>query len=406
MGDDRVDVLIVGAGMIGATLACALSGHGLRVVLLDKSMPDTEIPEKYDLRVSAIGLGSQRVFERLAVWSDIAGARISPFEHMFVWDAGSAGSIEFDAARIGVPYLGHIIENRIISSALVRRLAHQPDVVLRYPAPVTDITAGPNRIVARLADRDIEADLLVGADGSSSTVRCLLGIPARSDSYAQSAIVAYVETELPHRRTAWQRFLPSGPLAFLPLADGASSIVWSVDQPLAERLLGMSDAEFAAELERAFEQRLGRIVSVGPRQAFPLRRVNAISDVGPRSVLIGDAAHTVHPLAGQGANLGIADAAALAEVLVAAHRRGRDIGGAPVLRHYARWRKSENGLMLDALHGLKSLFGAQAGLIRGLRGVGLTLTDRSGPLKNAIIRRAVGVSGDLPRLVRGHPLNG
>jgi len=391
--------------MIGATLACALSGHGLRVVVLDRCVPDTRLPEDYDLRVSAFGLGSQRVFERLGVWPDIARARVSPFESMSVWDADSSGSIEFEAARIGVPCLGHIIENRIVTGALIRRLALQADVVLRYPVELTDLTPGPTRIVARLADREIEADLLIGADGSSSVVRSKLGIPAQSDSYAQSAIVARVETAIPHGRTARQRFLPSGPLAFLPLADGASSIVWSVDEPLTERLLAMDDERFAVELERAFDHRLGQIVAVGPRQAFPLRRVNAVSDVGPRSVLIGDAAHTVHPLAGQGANLGIADAAALAEVVVAARRRGRDIGGESVLRHYARWRKSENRLMRDVLHGLKYLFGAEAGIIRRLRGAGLTLTDRSGPVKNAIIRRAVGLSGDLPKLVRGQPLD-
>jgi len=404
--DDRVDVLIVGAGMIGATLANALSGHGMRIVVLDKSVPDIRVPDTYDLRVSALGLGSQRVFERLGVWADIVGTRVSPFQSMYVWDAGSNGSIEFDAARIGVPCLGHIIENRVVTGALIRRLSHQADVVLRSPAELTGITARPISIIARLTDREIEADLLVGADGSSSAVRSELGISVRTDSYDQSAIVARVETAIPHGQVARQRFLPSGPLAFLPLADGACSIVWSVDEPLAEKLLALDDDQFAAELGRAFEHRLGDIVAVGPRHAFALRRLNAVSDVGPRSVLIGDAAHTVHPLAGQGANLGIADAAALAEVVVAARRRGRDIGGDSVLRHYARWRNSENRLMLDLLHGLKHLFGTESAVLRQLRGAGLTLTDHSGPVKNAIIRRAVGLSGDLPRLVRGHPLSG
>ncbi len=404
--DDRVDVLIAGAGMIGATLANALSGHGLRVVVLDKNVPDMRMPDTYDLRVSALGLGTQRIFERLGVWADMKRVRVSPFQAISVWDADSDGTIEFHAADIGVPYLGHIVENQVVTAALLGRVAGHEDVVLRCPAELLGVEPRPDGVVARLADREIHAELLVGADGSQSAVRTALAIPVHAEAYAQSAIVARVETSEPHRQAARQRFLASGPLAFLPLADGACSIVWSVDDPLGDTLLALDDAAFAERLGAAFEHRLGAITAVGTRRAFPLKRAEAGSDVGPRTVLLGDAAHTVHPLAGQGANLGIADAAALAEVLLDAHRRGRAIGGDAVLRHYARWRQSENRLMIDALHGLKLLFASRSAAVRALRGAGLCLTDRSGPIKNAIMRRAVGLSGDLPRLARGQPLAG
>lgn len=406
MSTDRFDVVVVGAGIVGATLANALCGSGLRIALLDKSAPPRYRPDTYDLRVSAIALASERVFKTVGVWAEIAARRISPFRKICVWDAGSNGSIEFDAAQIGVSHLGHIVENNLITCMLHERLSRHEHVVVINRAVTRTVSAAENHVTVELeGDGQIEATVLVGADGSSSWVRGALGIEADTASYAQRAIVAQVSTSEFHNHVAWQRFLASGPLAFLPLADGTCSIVWSCNDSLADKLLAMGDPEFAEELARAFENRLGEIVTVGPRQSFPLIRLHAQNYTHTRSVLIGDAAHTVHPLAGQGANLGIADAAALAEVIIQARNRRRDIGAFPTLRRYERWRKSENRLMLDILHALKLMFGSELLPVRRVRGIGLRMVDAAGPLKHVIMRQAMGLSGDLPRLARGQSLS-
>jgi len=250
---------------------------------------------------------------------------------------------------------------------------------------------------------DVSAQVVVGADGAVSWVRNTVGLPQDKADYLQQGIVCQVSTELPHRHTAWQRFLATGPLAFLPLAGGDCSIVWSCDEPLAQELLALNDEEFTQRLQLASDNVLGGIEHVGPRLAFPLRRAHAHSYVSQRAVLIGDAAHTVHPLAGQGANLGIADAATLAEVLLQAEASGRDIGATRALRRYERWRKGENLLMLTVLDGLQRLFAQRNPVVRTLRGLGLNVTNNCGWLKDELAARAMGRHGDLPRLARGLP---
>ncbi len=397
------DLVIAGGGMVGSTLACALRDADLKIALLESAPLERIRPgEETDLRVSAINRASQRIFAAVGAWSDMTAWRVSPFRDMRVWDAGGFGQIHFDSATLGEPLLGWIIENRVIQYALLERVRQLPAVDLLCPAALETAwpeDAGGWRV--RLIDgREFTTRLLVGADGAQSKVRELAEIDTRGWSYHQKALVANVRTAEPHQETAWQRFLPTGPLAFLPLHDGRCSIVWSTTPEQADQLLALDEYNFAQALTEAFERRLGEIVQVGPRGAFPLRLQHTRAYVKPGLALIGDAAHVVHPLAGQGVNLGLLDAATLAEVLLDGLAAGHEVGALRVLRRYERWRKSDNLPMLGIMDGFKRLFGNSLPPVRLLRNLGLNLTDAAGPLKNAMARRAMGLEGDLPKLAR------
>lgn len=396
------DIAIVGAGMVGATLACALAGSGLRIALVEAAPPPADWPPgTVDMRVSALTAASRQIFQRLGVWPAMTELGVSPFERMRVWDAGGAGSIRFDCADVGEAQLGHIVENRVMQRVLFARAVGFAHVTVYCPAGVGALTPLENRVRIELTDGVVvDARLVVGADGAASRVRQLAGIGTRGWSYDQQALVATVATERPHEATAWQRFLPQGPLAFLPLRDGRSSIVWSTAPARARELLQLPDADFQAQLADAFEHRLGAIAAVSGRGAFPLRLQHAHAYVAPRVALVGDAAHTIHPLAGQGVNLGLLDAAALAEVVLDAHAAGADIGAHGVLRRYERWRKGDNLQMMLAMDAFKRAFGSGLPLLRVARNLGLDLVDAATPLKHAVIRRAMGLRGDLPRLAR------
>lgn len=411
--DYDYDIIIMGGGLVGATLACALGrpsmGHGApRVAVVEAAPPaDDWDPETYELRVSAITCASQRIFTALGVWPDIARRRVCPFREMQVWDATGSGTIHFDSADIGESTLGHIIENRVMQLALWEGMQRCENVELLCPASLESLSIDGDSARVQIDDgRSFTARLLVGADGSASRVRELAGIASRGWSYDQQAVVATVSVSAGHHETAWQRFLPDGPLAFLPLRDNHCSIVWSTSPEQAAALLEMEDEAFLEALQESFGDRLGRMESVGPRGAFPLRLQHAEQYVMPRVALVGDAAHTVHPLAGQGVNLGLADAACLAEVLFDGGRTGRDPGALRVLRRYERWRKGDNVGMALTMDGFKRLFGSRAPGVRWLRNTGLSLTDAAQPVKNLIMRHAMGMSGDLPRLSRGRGLSG
>lgn len=399
------DVAIVGAGMAGATLACALGDSGLRVALIDRARPPLSWKDAgHDLRVSAISHASQRIFETLDVWSRMQARRISPYREMEVWDAGGQGRIHFDSADLGEPVLGHIIENRVTVAGLHERLAELPVEVL---APVSLHRLSWDADYMYLEQDDgqrLAARLVVGADGGRSWVRDRAGIAVRGWDYDQRALVTTVRPAESHQETAWQRFLPAGPLAFLPLLDNHCSIVWSTGNEHSEALLAMSEEAFAQELEAAFESRLGRIEWVGPRAALPLRFLHANAYVRPRLALIGDAAHTIHPLAGQGINLGLTDAAALAEVISEAAAARQNIGSIAVLRRYERWRNADNLAMLAAMDGFKRLFGSELSPVRWARNLGLNITHTVLPIKHLLMRQAIGISGEMPKLSRGIPL--
>jgi 2-polyprenylphenol 6-hydroxylase len=397
---DPQDVLIVGGGMAGATLACALGLQGLRVTVVEAREPERSgTASDYDLRVSALSPGSEQILRALDAWPAGEGTRLCPYRRMHVWDAGSRGEIHFDCVEVNEPRLGYIVEHRVVQRALLARLKQIEEIRWRCPDALRGFEIDQESVQAELESGErIAARLLVGADGSRSRVRELASIVFQARDYHQSAVVATVGTERSHAFTAWQRFLPDGVLAFLPLADGRCSIVWSTSEARAQFLAATDDESFSNALAEAFDYRLGRIISASARAVFPLRGGQADPYVKPRVALIGDAAHSIHPLAGQGANLGLMDAATLAEVLVGARR---DLGSVRLLRRYERARKGENVAMMFAMEGFQSLFTRRALVWRALRGLGLNFTDAVAPVKHQFMRHAMGLAGERPRLARG-----
>lgn len=394
---DRLDVVIAGGGVVGATLACALGGAGVRVALIEAQVPAPFLPESpLDARVLAISPGSQHLFQALGIWPQVVRKRSCPYRFMRVWDAGGSGEIHFDSTELGEPHLGIIVENSVLQAALFERLATLETVRVVAPDALATFIVTETGVQITLASSEIfSARLLVGADGAESKVRQQAGIVFAARDYGQWGIVATVSTACPHRYTAWQRFLPSGPLAFLPLSDGSSSIVWSVDQGQAQQLLAMKPEDFEAALGRAFDYCLGPVRLVSARAAFPLRGGQAESYVADRIALIGDAAHVIHPLAGLGANLGITDAAVLAAVLIESRR---DVGSLRVLRRYARARRGENLVIQRAMEGFKWLFAQQAWPIRWVRNRGLDATSAVGPVKRQFMHQAMGLGSVQPVL--------
>jgi 2-octaprenylphenol hydroxylase len=396
------DLLVVGGGMVGAAFALACAGKGLAIGLVEARPPQRHWPRgEVDLRVSALSRASQRMLERLGAWGRIADLGASPYRRMHVWDGIGGAAITFDSADLGQPDLGHIVENRAIQLALWERLEQAPDLSLIAPASIAELVRGQETSRVVLGEgRILETRLLVAADGRDSLIRELAGISTRGWDYDQRAIVANVRPDQWHEETAWQRFLPTGPLALLPLADGRCSIVWSVTEGRAQELVAMDDTRFSEALTDASEGRLGRIRVDGPRAAVPLRLQHADRYVEPGLALIGDAAHAIHPLAGQGVNLGFLDAAELAVALDLALGHRRDIASTWTLRRYERARRGDNMAMLLAMDAFKRTFGSRFPPVVAARSLGLALTDRLRPLKGLFMERALGLGEGLPPLAR------
>ncbi|MES9941215.1 MAG: UbiH/UbiF/VisC/COQ6 family ubiquinone biosynthesis hydroxylase [Candidatus Thiodiazotropha sp. 6PLUC2] len=395
------DLLIVGGGMVGSALACAMADAGFDVCIVDLREPARSWPQQeVDLRVSALTRASQRILENLKAWTRMTEMRVSPYSKMEVWDAGGNGRIRFSAAEIGEIDLGHIVENRVTQLALWERLESYPNVRISFPERVSSLDLSQVPEVVLQSGERLTAKLIVAADGRDSEVRHLADIATKGWDYDQHAIVATIKPERFHQHTAMQRFMSSGPLALLPIDDGRCSIVWSTSPTQAEVLMALDDADFCEELTQASESVLGDILEVGPRGIFPLRLEHAETYIQPGLALIGDAAHAMHPLAGQGVNLGLMDAMTLVDVLTDARRAGRPIGSMSTLRRYERARKGANIAMLGAMDGFKRLFSNEVPPLKLLRNLGLNLADRSGFLKQQLIRRALGVIGDRPRLAR------
>lgn len=392
-------ILIAGGGPVGLTVAALLAAD-------PRTAPDTSIrvvewqpgvawdPDVTDARVYALSRASQRTLDSLGLWQRILRRRASPYRNMRVWEGDGGGanaSIEFASADIGEPDLGHIVEDSLLRTTLLEYLAACRDVRVTFSASIESVRSASGGIEARLSDGDaMVASLIVAADGGESRVRSLLGLPVAACDPEQSALVAHVESELPHGETALQRFLPTGPLAFLPLADGRSSIVWSMPTAEADRLTALPDTRFLGALQEASGDVLGRLGPISARTRFALKTVHAHRYCVPGAVLAGDAAHSVHPLAGQGMNLGLLDAACLAEELGRARQRGNGYGDLAVLRRYERRRKGDNVTMLlsfDALDRLFRLPGAAA----PLRMFGLGAVDRTPAAKRFLMRRALGL---------------
>lgn len=404
---EPVDVLVVGAGMAGLAFAAALQHSGLRIVVVDPVWPDApeQWPHSVDPRVSALSSASQTLLQALGAWDVIAAQRFSPYQAMEVWDGDGTASIALDGESLGESQLGVIVENRVIVQGLLSCLT---DTVKRIVAGLAAVESGEEGCRVRLSDGQVFAPaLLVGADGARSLVREQVGLRTRRWSYEQAAVVTTVQTELPHGEVARQVFRSSGPLAFLPLPEMVEglagrhcSIVWSLDEAAAEAVMQWDDAEFCARLAQAFEGRLGEVEQADRRFSFPLHQLHAVDYVRPGVALIGDAAHVIHPLAGQGINLGFLDAAVLAEEVAGAVARGLAPGEYLMLRRFQRRRKPHNLATMAAMEGFKRLFGASHWSAGVVRNAGMRWVDRQAGVKSVLIGQAMGLTGDLPALAR------
>jgi 2-polyprenylphenol 6-hydroxylase len=396
-------IVIVGGGMVGLVLACALAQANLPVTVVESNMPELQWDNTQpDARVSAINAVSQQILVNLGVWDKIDPAAYTPLRALQVWDSTGGGAIHFDSADIGEPQLGFIIENRALVKALWEHAAKLYPITLLSSRQPHKIIHSPLQLQLYLEDQSIlPAQLIVGADGGHSWVREEMGVNSLERPYEQQAVVAVAHTVRPHQNTGWQSFLPAGPLGVLPLADNqTTAIVWSNDHVEAQRLIGLSAIDFNSELSSALNHRLGAMTLMNAPKVIPLIMRHAEEYVQPRLALVGDAAHTIHPLAGQGVNLGFLDAATLAQVIVEARQKQQDIGSLRVLQRYQRWRKGANTIMLTAMSGFKELFARNETWVTQLRSHGLNLTNKSAFLKNCIMRYAIGRQGDLPELAK------
>ena len=385
------DVAVVGAGMVGAALALRLADAGFDVAVVEaREPPPWRMEDDVDLRVVAMAPSSVEFLDRVGAWKNIAASRANAYTRMHVWDAAAPGTLSFDAKEQGESALGYIVENRLTQSVLWNSLK-QANVALRVPANVVSLdTDAERRIIALDDGTTLSARLVVAADGAESALRKMAGIDVHERSYDQRALVAHVTTERAHESTAWQRFLPNATLAFLPLGDGRSSIVWSAPAEDVERLLALDDAAFCRELGAAFDFRLGNITATTKRVAIPLRLLLAKRYVASRLALAGDAAHVVHPLAGQGVNLGLRDAAELCAALIDARDAKRDFAADFVLRRYERRRRSDDSLSAYAFDTIQRVFGSDLTPLAIARGTALSIIDRSPPLKKLFARHAAG----------------
>lgn len=396
-------IVIIGGGMVGLVMAAALARANLPVTVVESRQPILHWePQSFDARVSAINLVSQRILSNLGIWPQLAASACAPLRGLQVWDHQAGGEIAFDGAEIGAAQLGFIVENRALIKALWEHLQTLPQVTLLCPRQPSQLIQDESGLQLQLDDQSrIAAELVIGADGAESWVRAQMQIPLQERSYEQQALIAVVKTEKPHQNIGWQSFLTTGPLGVLPLADAhQTAIVWSNTIEAAQRLLALSSVELNRELSLALDNRLGAMTALTELKMLPLIMRHATDYVQPRLALIGDAAHTIHPLAGQGVNLGLLDAAVLAQVIAEARQKHHDIGSLRVLRQYQRWRKGDNTLMLLAMRGFKELFGSASPWVAQLRSQGLNLTNHLGFIKNCIMHYASGQQSDLPDLAK------
>ena len=402
------DIVISGAGMVGLAMAGALADSGLSVALIDPQTPqdslqsflDTRTLADFDSRVSALTPASQAFLDRIGAWPLIEDVRVCPYYDMRVWEADGTGAIHFNADELHVPCLGHIVENRLVTAALATVLATKDNTSFLTGKGLTDLEAGPEgdyRILHLTDGTTLSCGLLIGADGARSKVRELVGFRTRNWHYNHHALVCTVNSEAPHQHTAWQRFMTTGPVACLPLflpgqeTQHYSSIVWSCEPAMAAELQAASAPTFATRLAGALEHRLGAFSQVSKLHSFPLHQQHATQYVRNGIALVGDAAHTIHPLAGQGVNLGLADVTCIDRVIRAALARGEPWSCEQVLSRYQRERKPANLGMMLGMEGFKRAFGSNDLLLRWLRNTGLKLADRVSPLKHELVQRAMGI---------------
>ncbi len=400
------DVVIVGGGMVGAAVACSLGGSDLKVAVIERALPEEfEAAQPHDLRISALSIASKNILETVGAWKGVLSRRSCPFKRMRVWE--TAGDTEFNSDDINYPELGYIVENRITQLALLERLVEFDNIELIAPANIKTInysgSEGPS--ILELEDgSELQTSLLVAADGGNSRVRQTVGLGVNSWDYKQHAMVIYIETEYGQQDITWQRFVPSGPQAFLPLTGHYGSIVWYNSADEVRRLKTLSNEDLIAELTATFPGCLGKVNQVLGVASFPLKRQHAQQYVKPGVVLVGDAAHMINPLAGQGVNIGLLDAAALGEVLIDAHAKGENIDDITVLKRYENMRRNENLRMMTVMDVFYRVFSNEIFPVKFFRNLGLGLAERILPAKNKVMRMAMGLEGNLPKLARGKTL--
>jgi 2-octaprenyl-6-methoxyphenol hydroxylase len=410
MADARhdYDIVIVGGGLVGASLGVALAAGGLSAALLEAVPYGRPDQPSFDDRSVALGLGSKRIFEALGVWRRIPAVDAAPILNIHISDRGLFGFARLDRRDLGVEALGYVVANRALGAALAAVLAESSALTLIAPATLTALDVAADGVsvgIDRNGRREtLTARLVVAADGGDSTVRALAGIEARRTGYRQSALVANVGLARDHAGTAYERFTSSGPLAMLPMADRRCAVVWTLAPEAAEAAAALPDDAFLLKLQAAFGGRLGAFLRVGRRQVYPLALTRVRELTRPRLALIGNAAHTVHPVAGQGFNLGLRDVALLAELLSAAHTAGRDPGDAALLADYAAQRRRDNLVVSGFTDGLVRVFSNDFLPLAVARNLGLIAVDLLPPLKRGLMRRTMGLAGRLPRLARGLPL--
>ena len=404
------DVAIAGGGLVGASLALALAPLGLRIALVEAVASGSVEHPSFDERTTALANGTVRVFRSLDVWRHMQ-REATAIRRIHVSEQGRFGVARIDAAEQGLEALGYVLPNRVIGAALWEGLRRVSGVETFAPAKVTTTALASDRRTLGI-ERDgetfeIEARLVVAADGARSVIREQSGVAAEHWEYGQTAIIATLTTQRFHDHVAYERFTPDGPIAVLPLADGRCGIVWTRRPEEAVRTLALSDDEFLVELQAAFGYRLGRLLRIGTRHSYPLALSRSERHVAPRLAIVGNAAQSLHPIAGQGFNLGLRDAASLAEVIADAMAAGgTDVGDDATLRAYASWRDEDRQRIVAFTDGLVRLFGSPLGPLRGLRSLGLLAFDAFPPAKAAMARLSVGAAGRIPRLARGVPLAG
>ncbi|MBT3237570.1 MAG: UbiH/UbiF/VisC/COQ6 family ubiquinone biosynthesis hydroxylase [Rhodospirillaceae bacterium] len=400
----KADVLIAGGGLVGGTLACALAMGGFRVAVVDSQDPKEGLDAEFDGRASAIALSSKRVLDGLGLWAHIE-PDAGPIGDIRVSDGDSLFFLHYDHKDIGDEAFGYMVENRTLRRALAERFTSLDNIALLAPARVKDLDRTPGQVRATLEDgRCIEAGLIVGAEGRNSPTRDAAGIKLTRWSYHQTGIVCTVAHEHSHENIAHEHFLPAGPFAILPLPGNRASIVWTEKSDLAPAIMALDNDGFLSELKTRFGDFLGDIEVVGPRWAYPLSLQYAGRATDQRLVLVGDASHGMHPIAGQGLNMGLRDVAALAEVMTDARRLGLDPGDGVILDQYERWRRFDNTLMLAMTDFLNRLFSNDIEPVRLARDLGMAAVNKIPPLKKVFMRHAMGLAGDLPRLMRGETL--
>ncbi|MEW5757677.1 MAG: 2-octaprenyl-6-methoxyphenyl hydroxylase [Pseudomonadota bacterium] len=401
------DLLIIGGGLAGASLACALARQPLRIAMIEAVPFDAAQQPAYDDRAIALSFGTRRIFEGLGLWAHIA-RYATPIEKIHVSDRGHFGFTHLDCTEEGVAALGYVVIGRELGATLTRQIQQQDNLTLFCPARLTGLNYAEDHITATVAtaegERQVRATLVAAADGGNSLVRELLNIEASSDDYGQTAIIANITPGKPHQNTAYERFTDSGPLALLPMSEGRCALVWTQRHADVTATMQLSDAAFLARLQERFGYRLGRLQHVGERHAYPLRLLRAKEQVRPRLALIGNAAHTIHPIAGQGFNLGIRDVSVLAEVICQARRAGQDIGALDTLQRYRHWREQDHDRVIRFTDSLVRIFSNPSKPLALARNLGLSTLDLCPPLKRLLSRQAMGLLGKQPRLNRGLPL--